>query len=39
MLIRIWISLKSIPWWAWLFHGAGALVIAILSYFSEALPR
>lgn len=33
MLICIWTGLRKIPWWAWLIHGVGAIVIASINHF------
>ncbi|MFA7348558.1 MAG: hypothetical protein WCZ86_12430 [Desulfurivibrionaceae bacterium] len=33
MLSRIWTNFRKIPWWAWLIHGVGAIVVAIINYF------
>jgi len=33
MLGSIWTGIREIPWWAWLIQGAGAIVVAIISYF------
>jgi hypothetical protein len=37
MLNRLWAGFREIPWWAWLIHGAGAIVVAIISYLIEGV--
>ncbi|MCX5863613.1 MAG: hypothetical protein NTW42_00845 [Deltaproteobacteria bacterium] len=33
MLNCIWTGCRTIPWWAWLTYGVGAIVLAIISRF------